>query len=161
MPVVYQELRRLAGSYLKNQTPSQTFQPTVLVHEAYLRLAGRELPELQDRAHFFRLAAGIMRQILVDDARSRHAKKRGAGLAPVEFSDSLEYSSEKAANLIALDDALKALEHVDERKARAIELRYFGGLSLEETADALGISPATVGRETRFAEAWLRREMGF
>ncbi len=160
MPLVYQELRRLAGSYLRDQSPTQSIQPTVLVHEAYLRLAGRHQPEYQDRAHFFRVAAGIMRQVLVDDARTRHAVKRGGGNPKLEFTETFDYSGEKASHLVALDDALKALEQLDERKARVIELRYFGGLSVEETAEALGISVATVGREVRFAEAWLRRELG-
>jgi RNA polymerase sigma factor (TIGR02999 family) len=160
MPLVYQELRRIAGSYLRSQSPGHTLQPTALVHEAYLRLADRAQPEWQDRAHFFSVAATIMRQILVDHARTRCAAKRGGGGVKVEFADGLDYSDEKAGDLIALDDALKALAALDERKARALELRYFGGLSVEETAEVLGISVATVGRETRFAEAWLRKELG-
>ncbi len=159
MPLVYRELRRLAGSYLRNQAPGHTFQPTALVHEAYLRLVDGSASDWQDRAHFFNVAATIMRQILVDHARSKVAAKRGGGRAKVEFQETLNYSDEKAADLVALDDALKGLAAVDERKARTIELRYFGGLSTEETAETLGISVATVGRETRYAEAWLRREL--
>jgi RNA polymerase sigma-70 factor (ECF subfamily) len=158
MPLVYQELRRLAASYLRNQASGHTLQPTALVHEAYLRLMGSE-SDWNDRAHFFNLAATIMRQILVDHARTKVAGKRGGGHAKVEFKDTLNYSDEKAADLIALDDALRSLETVDKRKARVIELRYFGGLSVEESAEALGVSIATVGRETRHAEAWLRREL--
>jgi RNA polymerase sigma factor (TIGR02999 family) len=159
MPLVYRELRRLAGSYLRNQAPGHTLQPTALVHEAYLRLVDGSASDWQDRAHFFNVAATIMRQILVDHARSKVAAKRGGGRAKVEFQETLNYSDEKAADLVALDDALKGLAAFDERKARTIELRYFGGLSTEETAETLGISVATVGRETRYAEAWLRREL--
>lgn len=159
IPLVYDELRRLAGAYLKNQAPGHTLQPTALVHEAYMRLADRSQPDWRDRAHFFSLAATIMRQILVDHARTRCAVKRGGGNSKVEFKDSLDYSSEKASDLVTLDDALRALAAFDERKARTLELRYFGGLSMEETAEAMGISVATVGRETRYAEAWLRREL--
>jgi RNA polymerase sigma factor (TIGR02999 family) len=159
MPIVYQELRRLAGSCLRGQAPGHTLQPTALVHEAYLRLVGRAHSDWKDRAHFFNLAVGIMRQILVDHARSKLAAKRGWPRAKVEFKDTLSYSDEKAADLVALDDALQELAVFDDRKARAIELRYFGGLNAEEIAEALGVSVATVGRETRYAEAWLRREL--
>jgi RNA polymerase sigma factor (TIGR02999 family) len=158
MPLVYQELRRLAGSYLRGQ-PGNTLQPTALVHEAYLRLVDRASADWRDRAHFFRLAATIMRQILVDHARTKAAAKRGGGSGRVDFKDTLNYSDDKAGDLVALDDALRDLAEFDGRKARIIELRYFGGLSLEETAEALGVSVATVGRETRYAEAWLRREL--
>lgn len=157
--VVYQELRRLASSYLRNQAPVHTLQPTALVHEAYLRLVDRSTSDWKDRAHFFNAAAAIMRQILVDHARAKGAVKRGGGRARVDFHDSLDYSDEKAADVVALDDALRSLAAVDDRKARAIELRYFGGLSVEEAAEALGISVATLGRETRYAEAWLRRRL--
>jgi RNA polymerase sigma factor (TIGR02999 family) len=157
--VVYQELRRLASSYLRNQAPVHTLQPTALVHEAYLRLVYRSTSDWQDRAHFFNAAAAIMRQILVDHARAKGAFKRGGGRARVDFHDGLDYSDEKAADVVALDDALRGLAAVDNRKARAIELRYFGGLSVEEAAEALGISVATLGRETRYAEAWLRRRL--
>jgi RNA polymerase sigma factor (TIGR02999 family) len=158
MPFVYQELRRLAASYLRGQ-PGHTLQPTALVHEAYLRLVDRASADWKDRAHFFNLAATMMRQILVDHARTKVAAKRGGGRARVDFKDTLNYSDDKAGDLVALDDALQGLAAFDERKARTIELRYFGGLSVEETAETLGISVATVGRETRYAEAWLRREL--
>jgi RNA polymerase sigma factor (TIGR02999 family) len=158
-PAVYQELRRLAASYLRNQTPGHTLQPTALVHEAYLRLVDRTAANWKDRAHFFNIAATIMRQILVDHARSKVAAKRGGRRVRVEFKETLNYSDERAADLVALDDALQGLAAYDERKARAIELRYFGGLSVEEVAETLGVSVATIGRETRYAEAWLRREL--
>src|SRR5215467_13218262 len=159
MPLVYRELRRLAGGYLRHQAPGLTLQPTALVHEAYLRLVDRSCADWQDQAHFFNLAATIMRQILVDHARAKTAAKRGGSRAKVEFKDTLNYSDDKAAHLVAVDDALKALAAFDERKARVVELRYFGGLSIEETAEAIGISVATVGRELRYADAWLRREL--
>jgi RNA polymerase sigma-70 factor (ECF subfamily) len=158
IPLVYNELRRLAGAYLQRQAPGHTLQPTALVHEAYLRLAGSQ-PDLRDQTHFFSVAATIMRRILVDHARSKCAVKRGGAQAKVEFKDSLDYSDEKASDLLALDDALRALSAFDERKGRTLELRYFAGLSVEETAEAMGISVATVGREIRHAEAWLRREL--
>jgi RNA polymerase sigma factor (TIGR02999 family) len=157
--VVYQELRRLAGSYLRHQAPGHTLQPTALVHEAYVRLVDRSLSDWNDRAHFFNVAAATMRQILVDHARAKVAAKRGGGRVKVEFRETLDYSDEKAADVVALDEALQALAAVDERKARAIELRYFGGLSVEETAKTLNVSIATVGREIRYAEAWLRRSL--
>lgn len=159
IPVVYQELRRLAASHLRNQSYNQTLQPTSLVHEAYLRLVDRSQSEWRDRAHFFHLASTIMRQILVDHARSKLADKRGGRQARVEFNEAVICSNEKARDVVALDDALKALAATDERKARVLELRYFGGLSVEETAETLGISTATIGREVRYAEAWLRREL--
>jgi RNA polymerase sigma factor (TIGR02999 family) len=159
MPLVYQELRRLAASYLRAQSPGHTLQPTALVHEAYLRLVARASADWNDRAHFFNLAAGIMRQVLVDHARAKVAAKRGGASAKVEFNDTLNYSDEKAADLVALDNALQGLAAFDERKARVVELRYFGGLTVEEIAGTLGVSVATVGRETRYAEAWLRREL--
>jgi RNA polymerase sigma-70 factor (ECF subfamily) len=159
IPLAYDELRRLAGAYLRNQAPGHTLQPTALVHEAYLRLTDRSQPDWKDRAHFFSLAATIMRQILVDHARSKGAVKRGGAYAQVEFKETLNYSDEKASDLVILDDALKGLAAFDERKARTLELRYFGGLSVEETAEVLGTSAPTVGRDTRYAEAWLRRKL--
>src|SRR5262245_9000225 len=159
MPLVYQQLRRLAGKFLRNQARGHTLQPTALVHEAYLRLIQRANPDWQDRAHFFRVAATVMRQILVDHARAKVAAKRGGGQIKLEFKESLNYSDKMASQVVALDVALQALAQFDERKARVIELRYFGGLSIEETAEALSISIATVGREIRYAEAWLRRNL--
>ena len=159
MPLVYQELRRLAASYLRNQAAGHTLQPTALVHEAYLRLVDRSQSDWKDRAHFFNIAATIMRQILVDHARAKLAVKRGGRQVRVAFRDTLNYSDEKAADLVALDDALTELAAFDERKARTIELRYFGGLNADESAETLGVSAVTIGRETRYAEAWLRRKL--
>jgi RNA polymerase sigma factor (TIGR02999 family) len=160
MCVVYDELRRLAGRYLLQQSPGHTLQPTALVHEAYLRLMDRAQPDWRDRVHFFSVAATIMRQVLVDHARTKLAEKRGGRSLRVEFRDVLDYCDEKAREFIVLDDALRALEHFDARKARILQLRYFAGMTVEEVAEALGLSIATVGRETRYAEAWLRRELG-
>jgi RNA polymerase sigma factor (TIGR02999 family) len=159
MRVVYGELRRQAAHYLRQQPPRHTLQPTALVHELYLRLLSRSQPDWQDRAHFFGAAATIMRQILVDHARAKCAVKRGGAQIRVEFNETLEYSDERAADLIALDEALKELAAFDPEKARALELRYFGGLAMEEMAEVLSISISTVRREIRYAEAWLRREL--
>jgi RNA polymerase sigma factor (TIGR02999 family) len=157
-PVVYQELRRLANSYLRKERADHTLQPTALIHEAYLRLIDQNTPDFQSRAHFFGVAAQLMRQILVDHARAHRAAKRGHG-QKVELNEALAYSSEKSEELVALDDALRELEKFDERKCRVIELRFFGGLSIDEIGQVLGVSVATVGRELRMAQAWLYREM--
>ena len=159
LPLVYQELRRIAGAYLRSQRPGHTLQPTALLNEAYIKMAGAEPQDWSGRTHFFATAAAIMRNILVDHARSRQAEKRGGGVTPVPLDLAVDRAAEKPADLIALDDALKALASHDERKARVLELRYFAGLSVEETAEAMGLSVATVGREARFAAAWLRREL--
>ncbi|MGH9755309.1 MAG: sigma-70 family RNA polymerase sigma factor [Blastocatellia bacterium] len=158
MPVVYEELRKLAHSYLRRERPDHTLQPTALINEAYLRLVRQDFPEWRSRSHFYGVAAQLMRQILIEHARARAADKRVGG-QKLSLDESLTFSDEKAAELVALDDALAALAKFDERKVRIIELRYFGGLSLEETADALGVSTATIGHEMRLARAWLRREM--
>jgi RNA polymerase sigma factor (TIGR02999 family) len=159
MPLVYRELRRLAAGYLRKQPHGHTLQPTGLVHEAYIRLVERSQSQWQDRDHFFQTAAVVMRRILVDHARTRIAGKRGGGRVRVDLDTALDHAVDRSRTLVALDDVLTGLAAVDERKARVIELRYFGGLSVEETALALGISIATVGRECRYAEAWLRREL--
>lgn len=159
MPIVYQELRRIADGYLRRERPGNTLQPTALIHEAYLRLIDQSLPEWQNRAHFFGVAAQLMRQILVEHARAHAAQKRGGGVKPVELDEALNYAPEGAAELLALDDALKALAEFDERKSRLIELRYFGGLTVEETALVLNVSTATVTREQRLAQAWLRQSL--
>jgi len=159
IPEIYDELRRLSAKFLGRQGEEQTLRPTALVHEAYLRLVGRSHSEPRDRSHFFRLAATVMRQILIDHARARTARKRHGGYLRVDFNDALLYSDAKSGLLIALDDALKELAEVDRRKAKILELRYFSGMSVDETADALGLSIATIGRETRYAEAWLRRAL--
>lgn len=156
MPMVYQELRKLADHYLRNERADHTLQPTALIHEAYLRLADQRLPEWKNRAHFFGVAAQIMRQVLVDAARKHRAAKRGAG-KNTSLETSVVVSVSRAPDLVALDDALMELGKFDERKVRVIELKYFGGLTIEETAEALSISEATVSRDLRAAEAWLRK----
>jgi RNA polymerase sigma factor (TIGR02999 family) len=158
MPVVHEELRRLAQGYLRRERPGHTLQPTALINEAYLRLVKQDFPEWQSRRHFYGVAAQLMRQILVEYARARAAGKRDGG-RKFSLDEALTFSDEKAAELVALDDALNALAKFDARKVRIIELRYFGGLSLEETAEALALSVTTIGHEMRLARAWLRREM--
>jgi RNA polymerase sigma factor (TIGR02999 family) len=160
MPLVYQELRRLAGGYLKNEKPGHTLQPTALIHEAYLRLIDQNTARWESRAHFFGVAARLMRQILVDHARGRVTSKRGGGAQKISLDEAPPlYSTEDASALLALDEALKKLADFDERKCRVIEMRSFGGMSVEETARALGVSEPTVKRETRLAQAWLRLEL--
>jgi len=159
MPVVYDELRKIARSYLRGERPTHTLQPTALIHEAYVRLIAQNFPAWQSRAHFYGVAAELMRQILVDHARSHRAAKRGGGDQQLALDDATIFSKERAGDLVALDDALTALAALDQRKCRVVELRFFGGLSVEETAEVLGISVATVGREMRLAQAWLHREM--
>jgi RNA polymerase sigma-70 factor (ECF subfamily) len=155
---VYQELRRLAGAYMRRERPGQTLQATALVHEAYLRLADAGTP-WTDRNHFIGIAARSMRQILVDRARARGAQKRWAGIDRVSLTESLIHAQHEDAMLPALDEALVRLEQLDPEQARIVELRYFVGLSIEETADALGISPATLKRRWAMARAWLFREL--
>ena len=157
-PLVYSELRRLADSCLRRERPSHTLQRTALVHEAYLRLLGGSQPDYQDRAHFLGIAARIMRQILVDCARRRNAGKRSAALQ-VPLLEASAASVERPASMIELDDALTDLEKHDERKARLIEMRFFGGLTADESASVLGIDVSVVRRELRLAQAWLEREL--
>ncbi len=159
MPAVYQELYKLAHAYLNRERSGHTLQPTALIHEAYLRLVAQNIEQWQNRAHFYGVAARLMRQILVEHARSHSAGKRGGGAANLALDEALDYSKEQAAELVALDDALTALAAFDGRKCRVIELRYFGGLSVEETAEALGVSVPTVVRDQRLAQAWLHREL--
>ena len=159
VPLVYDEMRRLAQSYLRNERSAATLQPTALVNEAYLRLVAQNLPDFESRAHFFGVAAHLMRQILVDHARKHRSAKRGGGAPKAAIEEALNFAPESSADILALEDALQALEKIDEKKARLIELRFFGGFSLEETAQTMGISVATVGREQRLAEAWLHREL--
>ena len=158
VPLVYGELKRLAAGYLSRESAGQTLQPTALVHEAYLRLAGTSDPDFQNSAHFRCVAARIMRQILVDRARARHSEKRESGLR-VELDDSMACAGERTAALVALDDALADLERQDEEKARILELKYFGGLTAEEMAEILGITLNRVNWQIRTAQAWLRREL--
>jgi RNA polymerase sigma-70 factor, ECF subfamily len=156
-PLVYRELRQLAASCLRRERRGHTLQTTALVHEAYLRLVHEKRPNLQTRAHFFGVAAHLMRQILVDHARRRHAGKRGAPHIPLE--EALDVHPGRTGDLMALDLGLNVLEKLDPRKSKAIELRYFGGLSMEEIAQSLHVSAVTIRRDLRMAEAWLHREM--
>jgi RNA polymerase sigma factor (TIGR02999 family) len=158
-PFVYDELRRIARRYMRQREP-QTLQTTALAHEAYLRLVGAEGFHWQDRVHFFAVAAQMMRRILVDAARARMATKRQGGVLRVTFSEEIPISTGKDMNLLALDDALAALARLDARKARVVELRFFGGLSVDETAEVLKISPDSVMRDWRLAKPWLAREVG-
>ena len=159
MPVVHGELRRLARREMRRERPGHTLQTTALVNEAYMRLVDMSGVSWNDRAHFFAMSARLMRRILVDHARSRRYIKRGGGARRVPFDEGLTVSAEPAADLVALDDALQALARVDARKSQVVELRYFGGLSVEETAEALHVSPETVMRDWRLARAWLLREI--
>jgi RNA polymerase sigma-70 factor (ECF subfamily) len=157
-PRVYAELRRLARGYMRHERPGQTLQPTGLVHEVYLRLAGAGTP-WRDERHFVGIAARSMRQILVERARARGAQKRWAGLDRVSLTESLVHANAEDVMLPALDEALERLERLDSEQAKIIELRYFAGLSVEEAADTLGISPATLKRRWAVARAWLFREL--
>jgi len=159
LPIVYQELRRLAASYLRRERPGQTLQPTALVNEAYLRLLKDRPDRWQNRAHFCAIAAHSMRQILIERARARGALKRGGVRARVTLDDALVAGSDRSIDLIALDHALEKLAALDPVQARLVELRFFGGLTIEETAEALEMSPATVKRHWTVARAWLAREL--
>jgi RNA polymerase sigma factor (TIGR02999 family) len=156
IPLVHDELRRLAEQCMRGERPGHTLQPTALVHEAYLRLIGSEIA-WQDRAHFFAVAATTMRRVLVDHARAKGRAKRSG--RPVSLEDSLLVAPDRADDLLVVDDALDRLTLQDARAARVVELHFFGGLTYEETAEALGISAATVDRDLRFARAWLHREL--
>jgi RNA polymerase sigma-70 factor (ECF subfamily) len=159
MPLIYQELRRLAHRYLSRERAGHTLQTTDLVHEAYLRLVDQRSVRWQNRAHFFGIAAQLMRRILVDRARHHRRVKRGGGALIVSLDQAAVVSRQPEVDLLALDEALTRLADVDERKARIVELRFFGGLSVEETAQFLKISAVTVMREWRMAKAWLHREL--
>ena len=159
VPLVYDELRRLARYYLASQRFDHTLQSTAIVHEAYLRLAGRDNVHWENRGHFFAVAAQLMRRILVDHARKRNAAKRGGAQLTLLVDEAVEPSSQRELDLVALDDALKALAELDERQSRIVELRFFGGLSIEDTSRLLEISPATVKREWSTARAWLYEEI--
>jgi RNA polymerase sigma-70 factor (ECF subfamily) len=158
-PIVYDELRRLARYYLHRERPGHSLQATALVNEAYLRLVDYKRMRWGNRAHFFAVSAQLMRRILVDHAR-RHNLKRGGAVQHVELEDIAVVGGDRAENLVALDDALQSLARMDARKARVVELRFFGGLSVDETAEVLQISPVTVMRDWSSARAWLYREMG-
>ena len=159
LPVVYRELKRLAASYLRNERAEHTLQPTALAHEAYLRLVGRESIVWQNRAHFLGVAARAMREILVDHARRRKALKRGGGAPLTVYDEGLGVAGGRPIEFDDLDQALIDLSKLSERQARVVELRYFGGLSIEETGEVLGISPVTVKRDWATARAWLYREL--
>src|SRR5215471_4623428 len=159
IPLVYQELRRLARHRLRGERPEHTLQSAALVNEAYLRLVGQDALQLQNRAHFFGVAAQLMRNILVDYARTHRAAKRGGGASPVTLDTGIALPQHRQFDLLILDEALKKLAAVDPQTSRIIELRFFAGLSIEETAAALEVSPATVKREWAVARAWLQREI--
>ena len=154
-PLVYRELRRLADGYMRRERPDHTLQPTALIHEAYLRLVDQKQPEWQSRAHFFRFASHLMRQILVDHARARHAEKRGGDVQRVPLEEADALGDEPPVDLLALDEALTRLASFDERKAQIVELKFFGGMTDHEVAEALGISVRTLGRDLRLTKAWL------
>lgn len=159
IPIVHQELRRLAHHYLKRERPEHTLQTTALVNEAYLKLVDHKDMHWQNRAHFFAVAAQAMRRILVDHARSRDAIKRGRGVAVITLDEAAAIADTQAADLLALNDALDQLALMDARKSRIVELRYFGGMTLEETAEVVGLSPTTVNREWKSAKTWLLKTM--
>jgi len=159
IPLVYQELHRIARCCMAGEREGNSLQATALVNEAYVRLVDGKAVEWRDRAHFLAVSARVMRRILVDHARARHYQKRGGHAAKVTFDEALVVTSEPGQDFVALDDALDALARFDERKSRVIEMRFFGGLSVEETAVVLKVSPATVMGDWRLAKAWLRREM--
>jgi RNA polymerase sigma factor (TIGR02999 family) len=159
MPVVYAELHKMAKRYMDQQNPNHTLQTTALIHEAYLRLAGDSARHWQNRAHFYGVAAKAMRHVLVDHARTTHAAKRGGAMRPLRFDEEIDTSGERMGQLIALDDALTDLAKLHPRQSEVIELRFFGGLSVEETAELLKVSPETVMRDWRIAKAWLHSEL--
>ena len=155
LPLVYAELRRLAASYLRRERAGHTLQPTALVHEAYIRLVDQTQVRWQNRAHFFGVAAQMMRRILVDHARHQQAEKRGGEFQKISLDENIDVSGERASELIVLDEALDRLAALDPQKARVVEMRFFGGLSVEETAEVMGVSAPTVKRQWRMAKAWL------
>jgi RNA polymerase sigma factor (TIGR02999 family) len=159
IPLVERELHQLAHRYLIRERPDHTLQTTALVHEAYMRLVEQRRARFENRTHFFAIAARIMRRILVNHARDRAAEKRGGGVRKVSLDDAAVLSDERAEELVALDEALDTLAELDGRKARVVELRYFGGLTVEETAEVLGVHPNTVTRDWGQAKAFLHREL--
>lgn len=159
MPLVYEELRRLAHHYMGRERPGHTLQTTAIVNEAYLQLIDQKNVQWQNRAHFFGIAAHLMRRVLASYARSRHYAKRGGGARQVSLEEAMIVSEERAADMVTLDDALTALAEIDQRKSQIVEMRFFGGLTVEDTAEVLGVSPGTVMRDWTMAKAWLRREI--
>lgn len=159
MPLVYEELRRLAHKYMRRERPVHTLQTSALLNEAYLRLVDQKNIQWQGRAHFFGIAARVMRQVLVDYARTRRYAKRGGDARRVSLDEAMIVSTERANEVVALDEALKTLAEIDSRQSQIVELRFFGGLSIEETAEILAVSPGTVMRDWTLAKAWLRRAL--
>jgi RNA polymerase sigma-70 factor (ECF subfamily) len=159
IPLVYKHLHRLASAYMRRERPEHTLQATALVHEAYLRLVSQGETDWRDRAHFFGVTARLMRQILVEHARARQAGKRGGAIERLPLEQALEFTPARSRELIELDSALESLEEIDPRQARVVELRFFGGLTVEETAEVLGIAPRTVKRDWSVARAWLHGEI--
>lgn len=160
MPLVHDELRRLAQAHMRRERADHTLQATALAHEAYMRMVDLDRIDWRDRAHFFGVAAGVMRRILIDHARKRRAARRGGGAPHVPLEEGLRLADDRPDELVDLDEALERLAALDERQARIVELRFFGGLSVEETAAVLDVSPRTVKREWAVARAWLRAELG-
>ena len=159
IPLVYDELHRLAHQHMRREHAGHLLQTSALINEAYLRLVDQPDQAIENRTHFFGIAARLMRQILVDEARKRNSAKRGGGAIQVSLTEASRVVQEQATNVVALDDALKNLEAVDARQSQIVELRFFGGLSIEETAEVLQVSPGTVMRDWTFARAWLRNQM--
>jgi len=159
MPLVYEELHRLAHQYMRRESPGHTLQTSALVNEAFVKLVDQRNVRWQNRAHFFGIAAQLMRRILVDHARGRHTAKRGGGVQAISFDDGLYVSDERSAEVVAVHEALEQLSKFDSRKGQIVELRFFGGLSIDETAEVLAVSPGTVMRDWTLAKAWLHREM--
>jgi RNA polymerase sigma factor (TIGR02999 family) len=159
MPLVYAELRHIANHYLRRERSDHTLQSTALVHEAYVRLTQQDLPQWQNRAHFFAVAAQLMRQILVDHARGHRASKRGGDVYKLTLEDAENHAQLPDVDIVALDDALRSLSELDAQQSRVVELKFFGGLSVEDTAEVLGVSPSTVKRDWTTARAWLFREL--
>jgi RNA polymerase sigma-70 factor (ECF subfamily) len=159
LPMVYQELRRIAGSYMRRERADHTQQATALVHEAYLQLVDQTRVDWKNRAHFFGVAAQLMRRILVEHARSHHAQKRGGDASKLALEEVINYFPQKEMTLVSLDDALHELERMDPRQSRIVELRFFGGLTTEEVSEVMGISTATIEREWRAARAWLHSQL--
>jgi RNA polymerase sigma factor (TIGR02999 family) len=159
MPLVYDELHRLAHQYMKRESKGHTLQTSALVNEAFVKLVDQKNVRWQNRAHFFGIAAQLMRRILVDHARSRETAKRGGGVQAISFDDALYVSDERSAEVVAVHEALEQLSQFDSRKGQVVELRFFGGLSIDETAQVLGVSPGTVMRDWTLAKAWLHREI--
>ena len=159
IPVVYDELRRLAGSYMRRERVDHTLQATALVHEAYLKLVEQRSVNWQSRAHFFGVAAQLMRRILIDHARGHSRQKRGGEQKKVSLDEAFVFSERQADELLAVDDSLNRLAEIDPRQARVVELRFFGGLSVEETGEVLGVSPKTIKRDWSVAKAWLYADL--